>query len=53
MIKYEDLCLFLEEKGYDDDTDRIGLLLDVINEQYTIIDIRKDIKEVREYEKDE
>ena len=51
MIKYEDLCLFLEEKGYDDDTDRIGLLLDVINEQYTIVDIRRDITEVVEHDK--
>ena len=51
MIKYEDLCLFLEEKGYDDDTDKIGLLLDVINEQYTIMDIRRDITEVVEYDK--
>ena len=51
MIKYEDLCLFLEEKGYDDDTDRIGLLLDVINEQYTIVDIRQDITEVVEHDK--
>ena len=51
MIKYEDLCLFLEEKGYDDDTDRIGLLLDIINEQYTIRDIRRDITEVVEYDK--
>ena len=51
MIKYEDLCLFLEEKGYDDDTDRTGLLLDIINEQYTIMDIRRDITEVVEYDK--
>lgn len=51
MIKYEDLCLFLEEKGYDDDTDRIGLLLDVVNEQYPIMDIRRDITEVVEHDK--
>lgn len=49
MVKYNEVCLFLQEKGYDSDEDRIGLILDLINEEYPIMDARKDIAEIVEH----